>query len=225
MAHERIGAVIAAAGKGKRMRGADKLFTEIGGKPLIARTLEAFHRCDAVGEIILVLSGENLDRGREMALASHWPKLKAVCEGGARRQDSVREGLRHLSECRWVIIHDGARPLVTPELIRKGIEEAHETGAAIAAVPVKDTIKRASSEGIVLDTPARDGLWAVQTPQVFRYDLIMQAHEMITEDVTDDAAMVERIGGTVKVYPGDYRNIKVTTPEDLVLIEWLLQKR
>ena len=225
MAHERIGAVITAAGKGKRMRGVDKLFTEISGRPLIARTMDAFHRCDAVTEIVLVLSRENIDRGRKLALAGCWPKLKTICEGRARRQDSVREGLKQLSECQWVIIHDGARPLVTPEVIQRGIAEANMTGAAIAAVPVQNTIKRVSSEGIVLETLARDELWAVQTPQVFRYDLIMRAHKTITVDVTDDAAMVERLGNPVKVYPGDYRNIKVTTPDDLALVEWLLQEQ
>lgn len=225
MAHEKIGAVIAAAGRGERMRGGDKLFAEIGGRPLIAGTLDAFQRCDAVGDIVLVLSRENMDRGKRLAEGGFWPKLKVICEGGARRQDSVREGLRRLPECQWVIIHDGARPLVTPELIWRGIAEARLTGAAVAAVPVKDTIKRTSPDGMVLDTPARDGLWAVQTPQVFRYDLIVRAHETITEDVTDDASMVERLGIRVKVFTGDYRNIKITTPEDLELVEWLLERR
>ncbi len=225
MASERIGAVITAAGRGERMRGGDKLFVEIGGRALLARTVDTFERCEAISEIVLVLAEENLERGRELTRLNHWSKLKTICAGGQRRQDSVREGLRRLSDCQWAVIHDGARPLVTPELILRGVQKAHQTGAAIAAVPVKDTIKRVSPEGLVMDTPLRDGLWAVQTPQVFRFDLIMRAHETITEDVTDDAAMIERMGGRVSIYMGDYENIKVTTPEDLILVEMILQRR
>jgi len=207
------------------MGGIDKVFAETGGRPLIAKVMDAFQTCDAIDEIVLVLGEENLDRGKKLVRQNEWPKVKSVCPGGARRQDSVREGLKRLVDCEWAVIHDGARPLVNADLIVRGLAEARESGAAIAGVPVKDTIKLATPEGFVRETPRRDGMWAIQTPQVFRFGLIVRAHEAITEDVTDDAAMVERMGLPVKIYVGSYENIKVTTPEDLALVETILRNR
>jgi 2-C-methyl-D-erythritol 4-phosphate cytidylyltransferase/2-C-methyl-D-erythritol 2,4-cyclodiphosphate synthase len=207
------------------MGGVDKIFTELGGRPLLARVLDTFQKCPVVDEIVLMLGEENLERGRELVNIHPWPKVTAICPGGRRRQDSVKKGLQRLRDCRWVVIHDGARPLVAPDLIERGLSEVRESGAAVAAVPVKDTIKRVSPDGFVQETPERDALWAIQTPQVFLFDLIFRAHQEITEDVSDDATMVERLGHRVKIYKGSYENIKVTTPEDLALAEVILRRK
>ncbi|MFH1015911.1 MAG: 2-C-methyl-D-erythritol 4-phosphate cytidylyltransferase, partial [Chloroflexota bacterium] len=144
--------------------------------------------------------------------------------GGERRQDSVAAGLKLTGKCDWVVIHDGARPFVTIDLIERGLEAAKETGAAIAAVPVTDTIKEAGEDSIVRQTLPRQNLWAVQTPQVFRIDIITEAYRRARGDVTDDAMLVEQMGHKVKVFMGSYDNIKITTPEDLALAEVLVKK-
>ncbi|MBT9163276.1 MAG: 2-C-methyl-D-erythritol 4-phosphate cytidylyltransferase [Chloroflexi bacterium] len=221
----RVGAVIVAAGRSQRMGGVDKVFALLGGRAVLARVLDTFQECSVIDEIVLVLGEENLERGREMASSRCWPKVTSICHGGRRRQDSVKEGLKRLRDCQWAVIHDGARPLVAPDLIERGLAEARESGAAVAAVPVKDTIKRVSRDGVVCQTPERDTLWTIQTPQVFLFDLIFQAHEEITEDVSDDATMVERLGRGVRIYRGSYENIKVTTPEDLALAEVILRRK
>jgi 2-C-methyl-D-erythritol 4-phosphate cytidylyltransferase len=143
----------------------------------------------------------------------------------AKRQDSVKEGLRRLIDCEWVVIHDGARPCISADLIERGLKIARESGAAIAGVPVKDTIKIVSRRGFVQQTPTRQSLWAAQTPQIFRYDLIAEAYRQADDEVTDDAALVEKLGHRVEVYMGSYHNIKVTTPEDLAVAEVFLQKK
>ncbi len=221
----KVGTVIVAAGKSERMGGVDKLFAQLNGKPLLARVVDAFQECNAIDEIVIVLGQVNLERGREMASEYGWSKVTELCLGGKRRQDSVKEGLKMLKDCQWVMIHDGARALITIDTIERGLAEALENGAAVAAVPVKDTIKAASPEGFVHSTPLRDTLWAIQTPQVFRFDLIRQAHDKIHEDVTDDATMVEKLGHDVKLYMGSYENIKITTPEDLAFAEIILRNR
>ncbi len=151
--------------------------------------------------------------------------MTAVCLGGKRRQDSVAAGLRQTGDCDWVVIHDGARPLLTAGLINDGLKAAQETGAAIAAMPVKDTIKIADEDKSVRQTLSRESLWAIQTPQVFRREVILKAYQQTDDDVTDDAALVERAGGKVILYMGSYDNIKVTTPDDLTLAEVLIRKR
>jgi len=153
-----------------------------------------------------------------------WSMPVAVWAGGRRRRDSVAAGLGQLNHCDWVIIHDGARPLVTADLISQGLEAARETGAAIAAVPVTDTIKVVGSDRIIQQTVPRHNLWAAQTPQVFRYDIIAEAYHQTKGEVTDDASLVEQLGYRVRLYMGAYDNIKITTPDDLVLAEVLRQK-
>jgi len=217
------GAIIVAAGGSSRMGGADKLFADLGGRPLLARALARFQESPLVERIVLVLSAANLERGRTLAAEFGIDKLSALCEGGPRRQDSVRLGLEALGPCEWVLVHDGARPLVTTALIERGLAAARETGAAVAAVPIADTVKVAAPDGTVEQTLDREGLWAAQTPQVFRYDLLLRAHREVTAEVTDDAAMLEALGLPVKLYEGSAANIKVTTPEDLRLAEALLQ--
>jgi 2-C-methyl-D-erythritol 4-phosphate cytidylyltransferase len=210
------------------MGGLDKLFVPLGGRPLLARTLAAFQECASVDRIVLVLAAENLARGLALTEEEGLDKVRTVCLGGGRRQDSVwegLEGLEALAPCAWVVVHDGARPLVTSQLIEEGLAAARETGAAVCALPAQDTIKRVDEQGRVLRTLERRRLWLIQTPQVFRYDILREAHQRSRRPATDDAALVERLGYQVRVYLGSPRNLKVTTPEDLALAEALLKSQ
>jgi len=213
-----------AAGRGERMGGVDKLFAPIADKPVLTRVIDTFQRCESVDQIVVVVSVENLELCQQLVAEQRWSKVNEVCLGGERRQDSVAAGLGRLDHCHWVVIHDGARPLVTVDLIERGLEAVRETGAAVAALPVTDTIKIADNDKIVQETPLRQNLWAVQTPQVFRFDILTRAYQQATVEVTDDAALVERLGYKIKLYVGAYDNIKITTPDDLVLAEALWQK-
>jgi len=213
-----------AAGESQRMGGVDKVMALLGGKPVLARTIDVFQSCGAIDQIIIVLSEQNLEPGKRLVAEGGWSKVTDVCPGGRRRQDSVVAGLSRLKDCYWVVIHDGVRPLLTEDLISRGLVEAKETGAAVAAVPVSDTIKLAGGDKIVHQTSPRQNLWAVQTPQVFRYPIIAEAYRRAKGEVTDDASLVEQMGGKVKLYMGSYDNIKITTPDDLVLAELLWQK-
>lgn len=213
------GAIIVAAGASTRMGDAgDKTLADVGGEPLIARTVGVFERCDAISAIALVVSERNLDAIAALRDEKGWSKTLHPLIGGARRQDSVRAGLDELPpECDWVLVHDGARPFVTPRMIEDGLAAAADTGAAIAVVPAFDTVKRVADDGHVVETLDRSELAMVQTPQVFRRDVLERAHAEVTGDVTDDAAMVERIGVEVHTFDGARSNIKVTTPEDLLI--------
>jgi len=221
---QKVGAVITAAGFSQRMGGVDKMFALLGGKPVLARVVDVFQSCDFIDRIVVVVSKQSLEKCRQLVAEQAWSKVADVYAGGERRQDSVAAGLSRLEGCHWVVIHDGARPLVTDDLIRRGLAEAEETGAAVAAVPVTDTIKVAGDDRIVRSTPLRDNLWAVQTPQVFRFDIITKAYRQVKAEVTDDASLVEQSGYKVKLYMGSYDNIKVTIPDDLAVAEVLWQK-
>jgi 2-C-methyl-D-erythritol 4-phosphate cytidylyltransferase len=220
----KVGAIIVAAGESKRMHGVDKILAPLGGKPVLAWSIEAFEDCPEVGRIILVNSRPNLEPVKCLVIDHKWTKVAEVCLGGQRRQDSVAAGLKMLGYCDWVIIHDGARPLVSSDIILRGLEAARETGAAVAAVPMTDTIKVAGDDLIVTETPPRSLFWAAQTPQIFRFDLIESAYRRANSEVTDDAALVEITGGKVKLYMGSYNNIKITTPQDLKMAEFLIKE-
>lgn len=219
----KVGAVIVAAGRSTRMGGVDKTFVPILGLPLVAHTLGRFEAFTQVDQIVLVLAEESLDRGRELVQEQGYRKVDHVCAGGQRRQDSVRNGLELLSPCDWVFIHDGARPCLDAAMLQRGLDAAAYCGSAVAGVPVKDTIKLVSPDQMVNETPDRSLLWAAQTPQVFRYSLLMEAHRIYTEDVTDDATMVEALRHPVKMFQGSYQNIKVTTSDDLIAAEAFLK--
>ena len=172
---------------------------------------------------MLVVSHHNLDSIGALREEKGWRKALPPLIGGARRQDSVRAGLDALpTECDWVLVHDGARPFVTSRMIEEGLAAAADTGAAIAVVPAFDTVKRIGEGGRVVETLDRSELAMVQTPQVFRRDVLGRAHAEVADDVTDDAAMVERIGIEVRTFEGARSNIKVTTPEDLVIASAML---
>lgn len=219
------GAVIVAAGSASRMGGIDKVMTGLGGEPMILRTVRAFEESDAIREIVVVTRTDLILPLN--SLCASMTKLRAVVAGGSSRQESVHLGLNALSErVELVAIHDGARPLVSYEVIDRTVRAADYFGAAAPAVPVKDTIKVVKG-GVVKATPDRDKLRAVQTPQAFDFDLLRGAHQKVKQDgveVTDDCAAVERMGMTVKIVEGDERNLKVTTPMDLKIAEMLLEE-
>jgi 2-C-methyl-D-erythritol 4-phosphate cytidylyltransferase len=212
----KLGVVVVAAGTSKRMVGTNKLFAPLKGKTLLAWSVDTCQRCNLVQQIVLVLNDEDLARGQKLKKERGWSKV-TLCQGGARRQDSVREGLKQIRDCDLVMVHDGARPFLTPDLIEDGLKIVGETGATVAAVPVKDTIKLAADGKLVGETLQRERLWAAQTPQIFSFDVITKAYENLAAEITDDAAAVERLGHEVQLYMGDYKNIKVTTAEDLAL--------
>jgi 2-C-methyl-D-erythritol 4-phosphate cytidylyltransferase len=220
-----VGAIIAAGGKGYRMGEVDKIFAPIAGKPLLFWVLEVFESCPSIQKIVVVLSEQNLELGQRLISEQGYSKVKNICLGGRFRQHSVAEGLKHLWGCHWVVIHDGARPCLTSDLVDRGIEEAREHGAACAAVKAVDTIKIAGADGIVRETLDRGSLYLAQTPQVFRFDIITQAYHQVRKEATDDATLVEALGCKVKVYLGSYENIKVTTKDDLALAETILKNR
>jgi 2-C-methyl-D-erythritol 4-phosphate cytidylyltransferase len=219
-----ICAIIDAAGESRRMNGVDKLLAPLAGKPVLVWSIEAFQNCAEINRIVLVNNRKNLEQVECLRIEKKWSKVSEVCLGGERRQDSVAAGLKLIKDCDWVVIHDGARPLITQEIILKGLEAAKETGAAASAVPVTDTIKLAGNDQLVIETPPRSNLWAVQTPQIFRYSLLKDAYLQGRGDVTDDATLVEQIGSKVKLYMGSYNNIKITTPHDLAVAELLLRE-
>lgn len=217
-----VGAIIVAAGRSTRMGGVDKTFAAILGAPLVAHTVDRFESSPQIDQIVLVLAEDSLDLGRQLVQERGYRKVAHVCAGGQRRQDSVRNGLELLSACEWVLVHDGARPCLDHAMLQRGLDAAAESGSVVAGVPVKDTIKIVSPDQMVDETPDRTRLWAAQTPQVFRYDLLLETHRAYNEDVTDDAAMMEMLGHPVTMFWGSYQNIKVTTAEDLIIAEAFL---
>lgn len=223
-----IGVVIVAAGSGKRM-GADrnKLWLSLGGKPILSYTVELFSAHPKISEVVLVISQQD-EKDVRVWLKETRHQVK-IALGGAERQDSVRQGLAVLSEnCTYVLVHDAARPFVTRGEVDAIIDQVLIDQATIMAVPVKDTIKVVGPAGMVETTPARESLWAVQTPQAFRLSLLRKAHEAALASGkmgTDDAMLVEWIGHPVKIVRGSYENIKITTPDDLWFGEEILRRR
>ena len=219
------GAVIVAAGNASRMQGIDKVMAPIAGEPMILRTVRQFQNCDAIKEIVVVTREDLLTK--VMGLCRDFDKVKAVVVGGKDRQESVERGMNTLSEkVKLVAIHDGARPLITQAVIDRAVRAANSYGAAAPAIAVKDTIKTVRG-GVVINTPERKYLQAVQTPQVFDFDLLRGALKKARQEeaeITDDCSAVERMGFSVKIVEGDERNIKVTTPMDLKIAEIFLEE-
>ena len=222
-------AVIVAAGKGKRMgTEISKQFLPLCGKEILAHTVEKFEKAACIRDIILVTGGDALQDVRQMAQEYGWKKIISVTEGGKERQDSVFLGLQQVpQDTEIVLIHDGVRPFVTEEILERSIVAAKETGGCVAGVPAKDTIKVCDAEGFAIATPDRSTLRAVQTPQVFDFDLLRGALQKAASDkaaVTDDCSAVERRGMKIRLVAGDERNLKVTTPLDLKIAELLLEE-
>jgi 2-C-methyl-D-erythritol 4-phosphate cytidylyltransferase len=221
-------AIIVAGGSGKRIEGnLPKQFLMLGGKPILAHTIEKFESCDSVDEIVLVVPEDHLGYCSQAIVDKHtFSKIRKIVCGGKERQDSVYQGLKACSNSTSIVaIHDGVRPLISMMMIFKSIELCREKRAVILAVPVNDTIKQVEN-GLVINTLDRRKFWLVQTPQVFEYKLIMEAHKKAREKNfvgTDDSALVERLGCEVSVLEGTYNNIKITTAEDLLVAEKLLK--
>lgn len=222
-------AVVAAAGQSTRMGGISKQLLPLAGVPVLVRSLQALEQVPALDEIVLVAPPDSLPEFSETAARWGLKKIMSVVPGGINRQQSVFFGLLAVpSGCRVVLVHDGARPLVSKKEIEEVIKAAGEFGAATLAVPVKDTVKVADPHGFVAETPDRKNLWLTHTPQGFLFDVLMEAHRVASgkEDLhTDDASLVEAFGHRVKLVAGSYSNIKITTPEDILIAEALLEVR
>ena len=221
-------ALVPAAGMGKRMGASiNKQYLLLGGKPILARTLELFQQADFIDEVYPIVPQEEIDYCRVNIVEKYGiTKVRQIIAGGAERQNSVLNGLRAvaMSTAGIVVIHDGARPLVPLSAVRRSVELAAEHDGALVAVPAKDTVKIVKG-AFVISTPPRDSLWLAQTPQTFRYGIIRHAYETAEAEGfigTDDASLLERTGKKVHIVIGDYRNIKITTPEDLTLAEAFL---
>ncbi len=221
-------AVIVAGGKGTRMQSdINKQYLELNGKAVLAHTIEKFQQCQLIHEIIVVTGEDEIDYCTKYIWEKYnFSKIKGVVAGGKERQDSVYNGLKNVStQTQVVLIHDGARPLVRQEQIQASIEGAVEIGGCVIGVPVKDTIKICDHQQLVVETPSRDTLWQVQTPQAFQYNQILKAYEAGIKknlQVTDDAMMMEALGYRVKMVSGRYDNIKITTPDDLLIAKSML---
>ncbi|MDO8489029.1 MAG: 2-C-methyl-D-erythritol 4-phosphate cytidylyltransferase [Candidatus Omnitrophota bacterium] len=223
-----LSAVILAAGAGRRLNAAiEKPLVKIGRKPVIIYSLESFSKHPDIDEIIVVVSAKNKQVITRVVEKYSFKKIKIFCLGGRRRQDSVYAGIRAVNpSCDWVLIHDCARPFVSTKSITKVISEAKRTQAAILGVPVKATIKSIKDVNIVDRTLDRSSLWEIQTPQVFKKELILKAYNRyIKEDFTDDASLVEKIGAKVKIVQGSYGNIKITTKEDFLFAEVIVKNK
>ncbi len=223
-----VAAIVVGAGQGRRMGGVDKTFLPLLGRPLLAYAVDALAACPQVSEIALVVSAALVERCRQVVRAAGWQKVSAICAGGTVRSASVRAGLAAVKGAEWVLIHDAARPLLTPTLVASGLAAAAGAVAAIAAVPVRDTLKRVRPDHTVAHTVDRSQLWAAQTPQIFRRAALVAAFRragVAADDYTDEGALLESQGVAVRLFPGDPANIKVTVPADVPVAAALLTSR
>ena len=228
---ERNTAIVLAAGQGKRMHSkVQKQFLEIQGYPVLYYSLRCFQESPLIQDIILVTGEESISYCKEEIVQKYgFTKVSAVIPGGKERYDSVYAGLCECKDCEYVLIHDGARPFVTEEILKRGLQKVKETGACVIGMPSKDTVKLSDEEGYVKETPNRKCVWTIQTPQIFSYSLIREAHDSIRQKdmskITDDAMVAEHETGVkIRFSEGSYRNIKITTPEDLDIAEIFVKK-
>ncbi len=224
--NEKVTAIILAAGMGSRMGlGYNKIFFDFK-KPLICYTIEAFENNDDINEIVIVCAKDEEKKFNEILNKQNYKKISKIVEGGKTRQDSSKIGVEN-SGGDIVIIQDGARPFTTQEIISNSIKGAKDFGSVIVAVPCKDTVKLAKEEELIEKTVDRSRLWMAQTPQVFQHDIILKAHQDAKDSSfvgTDEASLIERMGGEVKLVMGSYNNIKITTEEDLLLARLIIDK-
>jgi 2-C-methyl-D-erythritol 4-phosphate cytidylyltransferase len=221
--------MVLAAGQGKRMKaGRNKQFIELEGKPVIIHTLTVFENDPMCEEIKLVINEKEVSLFKELLATYEIAKVSEMVLGGKERQDSVYNGLLRMKNAEIVLVHDGARPFIRQEVIHRLVEKAKLEGAAIVGVPVKDTIKKVNSDLLIMETVERAALWMIQTPQAFQYPILQSAHQRAKEEQylgTDESSLVERIGIPVHMVEGDYENIKMTTPEDLIVANAILKKQ
>ena len=217
--------VIVAAGSSLRMQGVSKQFTSLCGVPTIVHTLLAFQNSPKISKIILVTKSDFINEVQLLANKYMISKLTDIVEGGATRQESVNCGLNCLIDERFVLIHDGARPLVSGDVISRVCDALNDADGVICAVKVKDTIKKVDDNGTVLETIPREALYSVQTPQGVNLEKYRQAVSLVDVSLfTDDASILEAAGYKVKIVEGDYKNIKITTPDDIGIAEYYLEK-
>ncbi|RJR10125.1 2-C-methyl-D-erythritol 4-phosphate cytidylyltransferase [Candidatus Parcubacteria bacterium] len=221
--------MVLAAGQGKRMKaGRNKQFIELEGKPVIIHTLTVFENDPMCEEIKLVINEKEVPLFKELLATYRIAKVSEMVLGGKERQDSVYNGLLRMGNAEIVLVHDGARPFIRQEVIQRLVEKAKFDGAAIVGVPVKDTIKKVNSDLLIMETVERAALWMIQTPQAFQYPILQKAHQQAKAEQylgTDESSLVERIGVPVHMVKGDYENIKLTTPEDLIVANAILKKQ
>lgn len=219
--------IIVAAGSGERMGGVQKAFQHLLGDEMAAYSLRVMEASQDVDHIVLVVASDSVEKAKLLVSEMRLCKVSTICAGGATRRESVLAGLRAVPDGSEVtLVHDGARPCVTGELIARGVAAAREHGAAVPAVPIQDTIKEAEQDGRVVATPDRSRLYAAQTPQAFHTELLKRAHAEAPADlVLDDASLVEALGEPVHLFEGDAGNIKVTTPADVAIVEAILRQR
>lgn len=222
-----VSAIVLAGGRGKRMGSVQsKQYIDLNGRPILYYTLNRFINNNNIDKVILVIPEDELEFCQKEVLDKYNLKVDSIALGGKERQDSVYNGLKKASESDIVLIHDGARPFVSEKIIDDGIKFAKLYGAAAPGVMPKDTIKVKNEKSFSIETPNRSNLVAVQTPQVFDYKMILKCHEKVKEnklEVTDDTRVVELFGNDVYLYDGEYTNIKITTPEDLILAQYLVE--
>ena len=219
-------AVIVAAGRGERVGAPDKVFLPLAGRPVLAHVLDTVERAASIRDVVVVVGAHTLDKANDVLRSGPWTKIRAVVVGGTRRQDSVTAGVAAVpAGAEVVVVHDAARPLAPPALFDRCVAAAIRAGAAIAAVPIADTVKRVAG-GRVAGTVPRDGLWAAQTPQAFRRDVLLEAMSRAdsgTAVFTDEAQLCEALGIPVEVVPGPPTNLKITHPGDIAVAEALLR--
>lgn len=227
-------AIVLAGGRGSRMKSeTPKQYLLLDGKPVLYYSLHVFQQCAEIDEIILVCGPEDMERCRREIVEKYgFTKVRKIVPGGAQRYHSVYEGLKAAEACRYVLIHDGARPFIDSGIVARILQELPRCNACVAGVPVKDTIKLSDSRGYVEQTIPRERLWTIQTPQAFEYGIIRQAYDALAKrrdvevKITDDAMVLEYISGIpAKLIEGSYENLKITTPEDLLLAEVILENR
>lgn len=229
-AHGRVAAIIPAAGEGRRMGGAvPKQFLQIGGREILARTLAVFEACVAIDDVWVVVAAEQCALCQSTIVERYGlRKVRGVVAGGTTRQESVWHGLQQVAQAvGLVVVHDGVRPFVTELLLQQTLDHANRFGAAIAAVPLKDTLKRVSAAGTVEATVPREHLWRVQTPQAFQHALLRRAFQHAWQQglqATDEAGLIEALGNAVRIVPSYEHNVKITTPDDLVFCEMFLRE-
>jgi len=218
-------AIITAAGYGRRVGGQKKKqFLLLGGVPILVHTLEKFQSSNLITDIILIAPNEDIEFcKKEFLLKYNFTKLKKIVSGGKKRQDSVSNGLKEVSQdTEIIVVHDGVRPFISSRLLETSIKEAIKKGAAVAAIPVNDTLKKISAQGMLENGLNRDSIWRIQTPQVFKKEILIHAFEKARQDDfygTDESSLVARIGNSVHIVKGSELNIKITTPEDMILAE------
>jgi 2-C-methyl-D-erythritol 4-phosphate cytidylyltransferase len=221
-------AIVPSAGVGRRFDPfIKKTFADLNGLPLLIQTLKRLNQSRCIGEIIPVMRPEDIEEGYEMAISHGLEKVKRIVPGGRERQDSVYNGLRSIEADAPVLIHDGVRPIIPDGLIERLMDELDGYDGVVPGVPLRETIKMVD-KGVVVRTVSREGLWSIQTPQLFHIEALRRAYQSAYSDgyyATDDSALVERIGGRVKIIMGSLFNIKVTTPEDLEMVRYLLSSR